>query len=125
MNKLNVQAPSFTNLRVAEPEIEVRVVDTESSKRVIVLIPPDSDATNMTRRICKLATATNSDVQLLGVCKDVNQELALQRELVTISALIRAAKVFVEIKVEVGINWLEAVKRNYQEGDALICIAEQ
>lgn len=125
MNKLNIQAPSFANLRVAESEVTVRVVDAERSKRLIVLISPDSDATNVTRRICKLAADTNSDVQLLGVCKGVNQQLTLRRELVTVAALIRDAKVFVEIKVEVGINWLEAVRRNYQDGDALVCIAEQ
>lgn len=125
MNKLNAQAPSFANLRVAESEAEVHVVDVERSRRLIVLISPDSDAANVTRRICKLATDTNSDIQLLGVCKDVNQELALRRELVTVAALIRDTKVFVEVNVEVGTNWLEAVKRNYQEGDALVCIAEQ
>jgi hypothetical protein len=125
MNKLNVQAPSFANLRVAETEAEVHVANVERCRRLIVLIPPDSDATNVTRRICKLATDTNSDILLLGMCKDINQELALRRDLVTVSALIRDAKIFVEIKVEVGTNWLDAVRRNYQEGDALVCIAEQ
>ena len=125
MNKLNVQAPSFTNLHVSEPESEVHVVNVEPTRRLIVLIPPDSDAANVTRRICKLAVDTNSDVQLLGVCRDINQELALRRDLVTVSALIRDAKIFVEIKVEVGTNWLEAVKRNHHDGDALVCVAEQ
>lgn len=124
MNKLNVQAPSFTNLRTVESDTEFRVVNVDQSRRVIVLIPPDSNAMNVTRRICKLATDTNSDIQLLGVCKDVNQELALRRDLVTVSALIRDAKVFVEIKVEVGTNWIEAVRGNYQDGDMLVCIAD-
>jgi len=125
MNKLNVQAPSFKNLRTVESDVAVHVVKVEPSRRLIVLIPPDSDATNVTRRICKLAADTNSDVQLLGVCKDVNQELALRRDLVTVSALIQDAKVFVEIKVEVGTNWLDSVKRNYEDGDMLVCVAEQ
>jgi hypothetical protein len=61
----------------------------------------------------------------LGLCKDPAQELALRRELVTVSALIRDARVFAETKVEVGANWLDAVKRNYQDGDAIVCITDQ
>jgi hypothetical protein len=51
--------------------------------------------------------------------------MALRRELVTVAALIRGAKVFVDMKVEIGTDWLDMVKRNYQDGDMLVCIAEQ
>jgi hypothetical protein len=44
---------------------------------------------------------------------------------VTVSALIRDAKVYVEAKVEVGSNWLAIVKQNYQEGDMIVCISDQ
>lgn len=125
MNKLNVHAPSFTNLSAVESDTSIHMVNLERSRRLIVLIPPDSDCTSVTRRICKLAGEMNSDIQLLGLCKDPNQEMALRRELVTVSALIRDAKVFVEMKVEVGTNWLDAVKRNYQDGDMLVCLAER
>jgi hypothetical protein len=78
----------------------------------------------VTRRICKLAEETDSTIQLLGLCKNQAQELALRRELVTVAALIQYAKVFAETKVEVGVSWLEAVKCNYQEGDTIVCITE-
>ncbi len=125
MNKLNVHTPSFTQLPTVEPDASIRMVNPQLPRRLIILIPPDSDCTSLTRRICKLASETNSDVQLLGLCKDPNQELALRRELVTVSALMRDAKVFVEMRVEVGSNWPDAVKRDYQDGDMLVCIAEQ
>ncbi len=125
MNKLNVHNPSLVDLPAVESDASIHVVNLERSGRLIVLVPPGADSTNVTRRICKLASETKSDVQLLGLCKDPAQELALRRELVTISALIQYAKVYVEMKVEVGANWLDAVKRNYQEGDAIVCITDQ
>jgi hypothetical protein len=125
MNKLNVHAPSFTNRPAIEFDVPIHRVDLERSRRLIVLIAPDSDCASVTRRICKLANETDSDVQLLGLCRDPNQELALRRELVTVAALIRDANVFVDMQVEVGTDWLAIVKCNYQEGDLLVCITEQ
>ena len=125
MNKLNLHVPSLSNRSAVELSESVSVVDLERSRRLIVLIPPDSDCTQVTRRICRLANETNSDIQLLGLCKDANQEMALRRELATVVALILNANVFVEMKVEVDTNWLEVVKRNYQAGDMLVCLAEQ
>src|SRR5215208_727697 len=125
MNKLNVHAPSFSNLPTVESDTSIPAVNLEQFRRLIILIPPNSDCTSVTRRICKLAGETDSDIQLLGLCKDPNQEMALRRELVTVAALIRDAKVFVDMKVEVGTDWLNLVKRNYQDGDILVCLAEQ
>lgn len=124
MNKLNVQNPSLINLPAVEPDASVPVAIPERFGRLIVLIPPGADSTNLTRRICRLANETKLDVQLLGLCKDSAQELALRRELVTVSALIQDARVFAETKVEIGANWLDAVKRNYQDGDAIVCITD-
>ena len=125
MNKLNVHNPSLVDLPAVESDTSIHVVNPERFSRLIVLVPPGTDSTNVTRRICKLASETKSDVQLLGLCKDPAQEFSLRRELVTISALIQYAKVYVEMKVEVGTNWLDAVKRNYQDGDAIVCITDQ
>jgi hypothetical protein len=92
---------------------------------LIVLVPPDSDSSSFTRRLCKLAAETNSNILLLSVCSDANQELALRRELVTVAALIRDARLYVETRVEVGTDWLAAVKQSYQKGDMIVCIADQ
>src|SRR5512143_2599096 len=124
MNKLNVHNPSLVDLPAVEPDVSVPVVAPERFVRLIVLVPPDADCAKVTRRICKLASETKSDVQLLGLCKDPSQELALRRQLVTISALIRDVRIFAEAKIEVGTNWLDAVKRNYQDGDAIVCITD-
>jgi len=108
-----------------EPDESIQIIKLGLSPRLIVLVPPDSDCTSVTRRICRLAFETKSDIQLLGLCDDPNQEMALRRELVMVAALIRSAKVFVDMKVEVGTKWVDAVKRNYRDGDMLVCIAEQ
>ncbi|MGE5373968.1 MAG: hypothetical protein ACM3XO_02850, partial [Bacteroidota bacterium] len=81
--------------------------------------------TLLTRRICRLAGETSSTIQLLGLCKNPIHELTLRRELATVSALIRDAKVYVEAKVEVGSDWLAIIKQNYQEGDMIVCISDQ
>ncbi|HSB01785.1 MAG TPA: hypothetical protein VLE49_14135 [Anaerolineales bacterium] len=125
MNKLNLHNPSLVDLPAVGSDASIQVVKPARFSRLIVLVPPGADSTNLTRRICRLASETESDVQLLGLCNDPAQELALRRELVTVSALIRDARIFAETKVEVGTNWLDAVKRNYQHGDAIVCITDQ
>jgi hypothetical protein len=93
--------------------------------RLIVLIPLDSDYSGVTRRVWELAITTGKHVQLLGLCKDMAQEPSLRRQLITMAALIGDSKVFTEAKVEIGANWVEAVKRNYQTGDMIVCFTEQ
>src|SRR5512147_2170266 len=107
MNKLNVHNPSLIDLPAMEQDAAVRVTTPERCGRLIVLVPPDADCAKVTRRICKLATETKSDIQLLGLCKDPAQELALRRELVTVSALIRDVRIYAEVTIEVGTNWLD------------------
>jgi len=125
MNKHNVSVPSLTNLSSIELDGSIHSVNLERPRRLIVLIPADSDCTAVTRRIWKLAHETVSDVQLLGLGKDASQELALRRDLATMSALIQDAQVSVKTKVKIGNNWLDALKHNYQEGDMIVCLAEQ
>ncbi len=125
MNKLSLQATPFSNPAVKESITFTARLSPERSRRMIVLVPPDTECTSLTRRICKIAEETNSDILLLGLYKNAAQELALQRELVTASALIRDAKLFVEMSIEVGTDWLAAVRRNYQAGDTIVCIADQ
>lgn len=125
MNKLNAHAASFPNIVTIEANTSVPAVELDRSPCLIVLVSPDSNSSSFTRRLCKLATETNSNIQLLGVCTNVNQELALRRDLVTVAALIRDARVYVETRVEVGTDWLTAVKHSYQKGDMIVCIADQ
>lgn len=125
MNKLNAHTTSFTKFVTIEADTSIPATKLDRSPCLIVLVPPDSDSSSFTRWLCKLAIETNADIQLLGVCNDANQELALRRDLVTVAALIRDARVYVETKVEVGTDWLAAVKRSYEKGDMIVCIADQ
>jgi len=93
--------------------------------RLIVLVPFDSDYAAATRRIWELAVATCTRVLFLGLCQDMAEEPSLRRQLVTISALVGDGRVVAEAKVEIGTNWVNAVKRNYQAGDMIVCFAEQ
>jgi hypothetical protein len=40
------------------------------------------------------------------------------------SALVGDMRISTEAKVEVGVNWVDAVKRNYRAGDIIVCFAE-
>ena len=125
MNKLDVNIPSVIHPSNVESGASMPWVRSERSRRLIVLVPEDVDCSGVTRRIWELADTTGSTVQLLGLCRNTAEEMSLRRELVTISALIQDAKIAVETKIEIGYNWLKAVKNNYQDGDMIVCIAEQ
>jgi hypothetical protein len=96
-----------------------------SVRHLIVLVPTDSDYTAATRRIWKLANTLGAQVQFLGLCKDAAQEPGLRRGLITMKSLLQDGKVFAGLKIEFGTNWVEVVRRNYQEGDTIVCFAEQ
>jgi hypothetical protein len=125
MNKHNVSIQTLTNPSSINSDNSISLVDPTQPPRLIVLIPTDADYSTVTRRIWRLANETNSDVQLLGLSKDSTQELTLRRDLATMAALIRDTRVFVDTKVEIGNSWLNAVKHNYQDGDMIVCLAEQ
>jgi len=93
--------------------------------RLIVLVPPASDYGITTQRIWEVAIATGRHIQLLSLCKDIADEPSLHRQLVLMSALLGDGRISTEAKVEMGMNWVDAVKRNYQTGDIIVCYAEQ
>lgn len=125
MNKLDIHTPSLAHPANIESDGSIPWITSERSHRLIVLVPEDVDYSRVTRRIWELANSTGSSVQLLGLCRNTAEEMSLRRELVTISALIQDAKIPVDTKIEIGYNWLKAVKNNYQDGDMIVCIAEQ
>ena len=93
--------------------------------RLIVLVPPTSDYGITTQRIWELAIATGKRIQLLSLSKDTANEPSLHRQLVLMAALVGDNRISTEAKVELGTNWVDAVKRNYQLGDIIVCFAEQ
>lgn len=125
MNKLEIHTPSLAHPANIASDGSIPCITSERSHRLIVLVPEDVDYSRVTRRIWELANSTGSSVQLLGLCRNTAEEMSLRRELVTISALIQDAKIPVDTKIEIGFNWLKAVKNNYQDGDMIVCLAEQ
>jgi hypothetical protein len=100
-------------------------VDIESARRLIVLVPSETDYSAATRRIWELAKSTNSHVQLLALCKDRAEEPSLRRKLVTMASLLQDGRILVEIEVSIGTNWVIAVRNHYKTGDMIVCFAEQ
>jgi hypothetical protein len=99
--------------------------DLRPVRRLIVLVPADSDHDTATHRVWELANASEARVQFLGLCKDAAQEPGLRRRLATVASLLQDGKIAAEAKVEIGTNWVDIVKRNCQSGDVVVCSAEQ
>ena len=98
----------------------------EPARRLIVLVSDlESNYVPTIRRISELANAQCANVQFLGQCKDTRQELSLRRVLATMTMMMQLGGVSAEAKVEIGTNWVDIIKRNYQTGDMIVCFAEQ
>ncbi len=99
--------------------------DLGPARRLIVLIPAEADYTAMTRRIWELAHALGCHILFLSLCTDAAEESSLRRQLITMSAMVQDSKVCTEVRVKVGTNWVNAVRSDLQDGDMIVCFAEQ
>jgi len=129
MNKLDLH-PSLQHNTDELSEISTLLpaishADLKISRHLLVLVPTDLDYNAVTRRLWEIACRPGAHIQILGLCNDATQASAHRRELVTMASLLRGDNVSVNYEVEMGTNWLEAVKRNYQAGDLIVCPAEQ
>jgi hypothetical protein len=118
MDKFDSTPPSLTlsPAPVSEPE---------SIRRLVVLVPDlEWDYIPAIHRIWELADAQQSRVLLISLCRDPQQELSLRRALVILCAMLQDGRIPVETNVEIGMNWVDVVKRNYQTGDMIVCFAE-
>ena len=128
---MNGHNPKHQDSSLAQTEVSpsdslaVHHMAAMSAGRLLVLVPPEFDDGAATRRIWELARATGRSVKLLSLCKDRVKEASLRRQLVMMSALVGHGGIAIEAKVEIGANWVEALKRNYQTGDIIVCFAEQ
>ena len=97
----------------------------EPTSRLIVLIPNlEVDYVPATSRIWELANALHAHVLLLSLSKDARQEPSLRRSLISMAAMVQDGRVLATGKIEMGTNWVDIVKRNYQTGDMIVCFAE-
>jgi len=102
------------------------VLDRARERRLIVLVPEfEVDTAVTARKIWELASALEGCVQLLSLSRDAAHEPGLRRQLVALSAMVKDEHISVESKIELGSNWLNVVKAEWQEGDVIACFAEQ
>ncbi|MCI0549576.1 MAG: hypothetical protein L0287_01335 [Anaerolineae bacterium] len=121
MNRLDIQLQnSSTSIS------PVSHLDLGPAHRLIVLVPDaDLDYAAATRRVWQLANDLGANIQFIGLYKDISHESSLRRQLVTMSAMVQDGKVTAEAKVEIGNNWVNVVKSNWQAGDVIVCFTEQ
>ena len=119
MNKLDVSPPTLT---ISPASFS----DPQPVRRLIVLVPESEvDSALTARKVWELANALESRVQFIGLSKDAEHEPAVRRQIVTLSAIVESDKISVESKIEIGNDWLNAVKSEWHEGDVIVCYAEQ
>jgi hypothetical protein len=119
MTKLDSIPPSLTSFTAS---LSLR----EPAQRLIVLVPDlEWDYIPAIHRIWELAASQPARVLFISLCKDPKQELSLRRALVILSAMVQDGKIPVKTNVEIGMNWVDVVKRNYEMGDTVVCFAEQ
>lgn len=119
MKKLDEYPPAFDLFPASN-------LDLRPARRLIVLVPEsEEDPAFAARKIRELANALESRVQFLGLSKDATHEPALRRQIVTLSAMVGNDNISVESKIELGSNWLSAVKSEWREGDVIVCFTEQ
>src|ERR1051325_1040927 len=97
----------------------------EPARRLIVLVPDNSNYAPMTHRIWELANALGCQILFLSLCADGAQESSQRRQLITMSAMVKEGNVCVETRVETGSNWVNVVRSYLHEGDMIVCFAEQ
>ena len=118
MNKLDVSPPTFTVFPASFSELQ-------PVRRLIVIVPESEvDSALAVRKIWELANALESRIQFLGLSKDAEHEPSVRRQVVTLSAMVGDENIPVESKIEIGNDWLNAVKSEWHEGDVIVCYAE-
>jgi len=96
------------------------------ARRLMVLIPDqDTDETELARRIWALASPRGLAVVYLGLNRDFATESRARRRLATLAAVTRDDRVNVQTRLEVGVDWMRAVRALWRSGDLVVCHAEQ
>ena len=94
--------------------------------RLLVLVSEtEMDTVRAAHRIWELARTYGGRVLFLGLCTDPTQESALRRKLISLSAMVQDGRTATDSLVEFGTSWVDAVRRNLQAGDMIVCFAEQ
>lgn len=122
MNKpgIDKQNISFSSIPLTGP------LNSSSIRRLIILIPDvDSITAELAHEIWKLASPSGLDVLFFGICSNIREEPYLRRELVTMAAAIQDSRISVDIRIELGNDWIEIVRTILRSGDTLVCLSGQ
>jgi hypothetical protein len=96
-----------------------------AKNRLIVLVPPQiCNEADFSKYIIKLASANNSDVLLIMVVSNYEDETTGRLRVSTISAYLSGFAVKVEIQIIWGKSWINSIEQIIQPGDAIICPTE-
>jgi len=93
-----------------------------STGRLVVVLPGVVEPAFLARRI--LRAAGDREVMLLGICPYPVHEAELRRALALLAAFIRNAGTAVDIRLERGQGWLQALSAHVSDDDLLACCIE-
>jgi hypothetical protein len=93
---------------------------------LVVLVPGlELDEVELARRVWEFASTPHLAVLFLALCEDEQGEMRIRRRLATLTALTRDDRIVIETHLDYGRNWMRKVKDVLQEGDIVICYANQ
>ncbi len=119
---IGLTLPSIAEDRASSPLDSGRLV----GRRLLVVVAGlDLDIPAAARRLLEVANAFQCRLLFLGVCADPTEEPGLQRQLVTLSALVRDADMPYELHTVSGRDWLGAIQSQWRQGDVLVCFSGQ
>lgn len=100
--------------------------NVEPARRFIVLFPTlEVNFSAAARRLWEIARSRETQILLLGLCRNPIQESRLRRDLITLAAMLRDETITTKIEIAFEKNWIEIIRARFQSGDALVCFAEQ
>jgi hypothetical protein len=101
-------------------------VNLAPARRTVVLVPDlDLDEAALARRIWSLAAGGRLSVLYVGLAASTSEEPQVRRRLATLAALTRDEWVSAATTLELGDDWLAALRPVLHAGDLIVCHAEQ
>jgi hypothetical protein len=119
MNQLDSRPPTLTYPIASHSE-------THPTRRLIVLFPAsEPDSPDLAHRIWEIARSLQTNVLLLSLTNDFDEEARLRRNLITMAAVIKDSNISTEILIEYGSDWVGQVKKIWRAGDIVACYEGQ
>lgn len=122
----HIQDATITPTAPAGNTLLAAVEQPPSIHRLVVLVPDaDVDETRLATKLWSMALGLGLNLLLLGLARDTFREARALRRLATIASITRDKRIHLETRVAIGTHWESAIQSVWQEGDLLVCHAEQ